>query len=533
MKIISRLVLTFVFFNTTLYAQFEKIKFEVELELLKNEYWWGGATVDGKYMPYGASSRFLYNQLGNVKGNQAQPLLISNKGRYLWSEYPLNIEFKNNLVTVSTFYGKVNKGQAGNTLKDAFLYVSENYFPPSGHTPDPLLFTNPQYNTWIELQYNQNEEDILKYARSVLDNGFPPGVIMIDDNWQIDYGVWEFSSDRFKDPKQMIEKLHEMGFKVMLWVCPFVSPDSKMYRELSSKKLLVFENEGKSLPAIVRWWNGASAIVDLTNPEGEQWYVNQLKNLQKTYNVDGFKLDAGDSEFYTGIFSFENILPNEHTEKHASIGLEFPLNEYRASWKMAGKALVQRLRDKEHSWEHLGSLIPDILSQGLNGYAFTCPDMIGGGEVNSFLDSSILDEELIVRSAQCHALMPMMQFSAAPWRILNQENLDICMNMANLHKQLGNEIFNIAKESAKTGEPIVRNMEYMFPEMGYEKIKDQFMLGNYILVAPVLKKGKTSRFVDFPKGKWKGDDGSVVKGPVRIKISVPINRLPWYRKVIH
>ena len=46
--------------------------------------------------------------------------------------------------------------------------------------------------------------------------------------------------------------------------------------------------------------------------------------------------------------------------------------------------------------------------------------MIGGGEWTSFQDSSIMDEELIVRSAQVSALMPMMQFSVAPWRVLGK-----------------------------------------------------------------------------------------------------------------
>ncbi len=530
MKLILKIIASVLILNSGLYAQPVKPQFEVKLKIEKNEYWWGGAVVDGSVMPYGRAD-FSHNQLADVKGNQSQPLLISNKGRYIWSEYPLNIAFKNDSVHVSSAYGKIDFGQSGKSLRDAFIYVSKNYFPPSNQIPDSLLFTNPQYNTWIELQYDQNEKDILKYAQSILDNGFPPGVLMIDDNWQVDYGVWEFSAQRFANPKLMVEKLHKMGFKVMLWVCPFISPDSEVYRALKSKGVLVFEDAEKTVPAIVRWWNGASALIDLTNPDGKQWYIDQLLNLQKKYGVDGFKLDAGDPEFYKDIYSFKNVLPNEHTEIHASIGLKFPLNEYRASWKMAGQPLAQRLRDKEHTWEHLRELIPGMLAQGLDGYAFTCPDMIGGGEVESFNDASIMDEELIVRSAQCHALMPMMQFSVAPWRILSADNLAICKDMAALHQQFGNEIMNIAKASAKSGEPIVRTMEYMFPHKGYENSKDQFMLGETILVAPVVEKGKISRFIDFPKGKWQGDDGSIVKGPVRLKIEAPLSRLPWYRKL--
>ncbi len=151
------------------------------------------------------------------------PFFISDKGRYIWSEKPLNIVFAGNKVSVESEGGEVVFGKAGETLKEAFLYGSKNFFPPSGKIPDPLLITSPQYNTWIELQYNQNEKDILKYAENIFRNKFPSGVIMIDDNWQDRYGTWKFDCEKFSDPKGMIDKLHAMGFKVMLWVVPFMA----------------------------------------------------------------------------------------------------------------------------------------------------------------------------------------------------------------------------------------------------------------------------------------------------------------------
>jgi alpha-glucosidase (family GH31 glycosyl hydrolase) len=249
------------------------------------------------------------------------------------------------------------------------------------------------------------------------------------------------------------------------------------------------------------------------------------------YGVDGFKLDAGDPEFYTGTYSFGDYGPNEHCESYAKIGLEYPFNEYRACWKMAGQPLAQRLRDKSHTWSDLQVLIPDMIGLGIIGHQFGCPDLIGGGEWTSFQDSSILDEELIVRSSQIHALMPMMQFSVAPWRVLGKDNLKICREMAILHQSMGNEIYELAKECAVTGEPMVRNLEYEYPGKGYENIKDQFLLGRNIMVAPVAAKGQRSREVVFPEGRWKGDDETTVTGPVKIVIEVPLERLPWYRKV--
>jgi alpha-glucosidase (family GH31 glycosyl hydrolase) len=223
--------------------------------------------------------------------------------------------------------------------------------------------------------------------------------------------------------------------------------------------------------------------------------------------------------------------PNRHTEAFARLGLDFPLNEYRACWKMGGQPLAQRLRDKEHTWEDLRKLVPGMVNLGLMGYPFGCPDMIGGGEYLSFRNLSAIDQELIVRAAEVHALMPMMQFSVAPWRVLSPENLAICRRMAALHTERGPEILALARESAKTGEPVVRSLEYAYPHRGYADVLDQFLLGPDVLVAPVVEKGARKRRLAVPPGRWRGDDGSVVSGPASVEIDVPLARLPWYRRI--
>jgi alpha-glucosidase (family GH31 glycosyl hydrolase) len=511
-------------------AQIAEGEYYFKSILNNGEGWWGGV-VEGPLMPFG-KYEYEHDLFGDVKENQGSPVLISSAGRYIWCDEPFRFEFNNDSIEVFSNLSQIQSGEAGNSLRDAYMFVSQNFFPPQGKIPEALLFTNPQYNTWIELTYNQNEKDILTYAQSIIDNGFPPGVIMIDDNWQEDYGTWDFKAAKFNDPRKMVNKLHELGFKVMLWVCPFVSADSPNYRLLEKENAFLMEDNEEKRPAVIRWWNGASALLDFTNHYAEKWFIDQLKYLIETFNIDGFKFDAGDPNFYTGeIISNEPITPNEHSELFAKIGLEFPLNEYRACWKMGGQPLAQRLRDKRHDWEDLKLLIPGIISQGLMGYQFTCPDMIGGGEYGSFINLKTIDEELIVRSAQCSALMPMMQFSVAPWRILSKENLEICNEMADLHKKMGDEILRLAKESSVSGEPIVRNLEYVFPHEGYSEIKDQFMLGNDILVAPVLEKNSYSREIVFPSGNWMGDDAIIISGPSKIEVEVPIHRLPWYRRI--
>lgn len=514
---------------------------KVELNIAVDEFWWAGITSMGHQMPYDATAVATVEMWGDNQGNQAQPLLLSSKGRYIWSEEPLLYEFNKGVIRVSVRTGKIVSGTAGTNLHTAFEYASKTFFPSNGLIPDPLLFTKPQYNTWIELMYDQNENDIVKYAQNIIDNGFSPGVLMIDDNWQENYGVWEFSPKRFKDPKGMIKKLHSMGFKVMLWVCPFVSSDSEVFRSLAKEGLLILDpqrtqdilwSNTRNKAAIIRWWNGASACVDLSNPKAQQWFKARLDNLVNEYGVDGFKFDAGDADFYTNdVTSFNSKIPNDHTSSFAELGLHYPLNEYRAAWKMAGMPLAQRLRDKTHKWGDLVKLIPDQMSQSVAGYSYTCPDMIGGGEYQSFLNGAVIDEELVVRSAQVHALMPMMQFSVAPWRVLSKENADICLKMSKLHEEFGGHILNLAKEASKTGEPIVKPMEFAFPGNGYELIKDQFVLGNDIIVTPVIAKGLRSRKVILPKGTWKADDGKIYTGGKTIEVTVPLERLPYFRKI--
>ena len=513
----------------------------IQLDFLEGEYWWAGLSSLGYQTPIDQNSSFSFDLWGDNKGNQAQPLLLSSKGRYIWSEEPINVNINNGLINVSVRDGKILSGKSGKNLRTAYEFVVENFFPPNGKIPDELLFTQPQYNTWIELTYDQNEEDILKYASAIIDNGYPPGVIMIDDNWQDNYGSWDFSPKRFSDPKGMIDKLHKMGFKVMLWICPFVSPDSEIFRKLAREGMLILDRERtyevnwtntQENAAIIRWWNGASACLDLSNPKTQKWFKDRLDYLIQEYGVDGFKFDAGDARFYRdNIVSFKDGIPNDHSTYFAEIGLEYPLNEYRASWKMAGLPLAQRLRDKRHLWEDLRKLIPDQMSQSVMGYAYTCPDMIGGGEYGSFRELSTIDEELIVRSAQVHALMPMMQFSVAPWRILSSENQEICLQMAKLHEKMGDHILDLAHQAAQSGEPIVKPMELAFPGNGYETIIDQFVLGDDIIVTPVLEKESRSRTVILPKGRWKDENGKIYKGNREIKIEVPLKRLPYFKKV--
>ncbi|MBR1921063.1 MAG: glycoside hydrolase [Kiritimatiellae bacterium] len=511
-----------------------------EVAIDAGECWWGLATTAGTDEPLTAATQGFERDLRRDNySNQAAPLLVSSRGRYVWSDKAFKCTATNGTLVLEGD-APFEVVRAGSTLRAAYLAAAAAHFPPSGKTPDLALVAKPQWNTWVELTYNQNERDVLKYAADIAANGFPQGgVIMIDDTWQLGYGVWQFDPRRFADPKGMCDKLHAQGWKVMLWVCPFVSMDSPGYRELAFGMLdagirteaggLVCQSPGDPKP--VSWWNGKSALVDFSHPRGAAWFARELRRLVDDVGVDGFKLDGGDADCYKPPYLVaDGSSPSELCEKYAAIGLKFPLNEYRACFKMGGQPLVQRLCDKEHSWEAVRRLIPEMAAAGLLGHSFVCPDMIGSGSWTAFSPSAPhpYDPELFVRSAQVHALAPMMQFSAAPWRLLDARHLAAVRRAAWTRMKFADRFVALAKECARTGEPMLRNMEYAFPGHGWEKVADQFMMGDFLLVAPQTVKGAPARAVVIPPGRWRSDEGEAVTGPCTLSVGTPLERLPFF-----
>jgi alpha-glucosidase len=523
-------------------------KFTTKINLAGDEKWYGAFTAkaycntplkDITFLPYGANEKKKDLRIDN-RGNQAAPLLTSNKGRYVWSEEPFVFEFNNGTLIIESDFEQVKViATNGKTLRDAYIGAKDKHFPSSGKTLNPMMYKNPQYNTWIELGTNQNQKDLLKYTNDVIKNGFPTGVFMVDDGWANYYGNFEFDLKTFPDAKGMMDEIHDKGFKTMLWLTPFVSPDSREFKELSKLKALVLKKDSKQ-PALIKWWNGYSACIDFSKPAGVNWLRSKLKSLQERYGIDGYKFDAADFDFYKAWPEGSKApYPNEDTNTTGPIqaeffnkfGAEFDFNEFRAGWKNGNQPIAQRLQDKRYSWDDLKLLVPDMLSAGLIGHPNTCPDMIGGGLLMDFenIDYKTFDQELMVRSAQTQALMPMMQFSVAPWRVLDKKHLEIVRESALLHAKMGDYIYELALKAANDGEPIIRHLEYAFPNEGFESCDDQFMLGEKYLVTPINSKGFT-RNVKLPKGNWIDELGNKFEGGNIIKIDVPIERLPYFIK---
>ena len=131
-----------------------------------DERWWVGVVSESHRLPLGRDSEpFEIDLFGNTAGNQVQPLLVSTKGGNICPDDPFRLSVRDGSIHVDSDRGQLVSGRAGGSLREATLYAGTRFFPPSGKTPDAALFAKPQFNTWIELTYNQNQSDVLTYAR--------------------------------------------------------------------------------------------------------------------------------------------------------------------------------------------------------------------------------------------------------------------------------------------------------------------------------------------------------------------------------
>ena len=495
--------------------------------------WRGGTTLMGLEQPFGTTS--CPRDLAEMSFcNPCAPLLLSDDGSYVWSDEPFTFAATNGTVQVTDVRGPVERVKAGTTLREAYLAAQKAHFPPSGKMPRAEFFEKPQYNTWIESCLTTNTQEMVEgYADAIVSNRMPCGVLMIDAGWSRYGGDLEFN-ERFPRPKELFASIRAKGMRSMLWISPYVGLKSRLYRETAGSGLY-YKNQatGKDGLFTYYWGNPEMACIDLTRRENWRPVRERFERFLREYGVDGFKFDFTDAECLRRHLTPQDCIP-KGTHPVDGTGAwgdfaawGFPFHELRAGWKFGGKPLVVRLQDKGHTWNDLRQIVPDMIAAGLLGCPFVCPDMIGGGSDASFRRA--LDRRLFVRSCQAQALMPMMQFSCAPWRVLDAEGLAVCRAMSELHVAFAPYILECAAAAAKTGEPIVRAMEYAFPHQGFETCRQQYMLGEEILVAPVVSEDD-SVTVRLPAGRWKDDQGAVHDGPKTLELKrVPLSRLPYFR----
>ena len=167
---------------------------KLTIDYLEEERFFGGTVNDGIFMPYSAG--FSRDLRVWHAGNQASSFLLSDRGRTIYSDKPFKYEFFSDHMEVEGEDIFVERN--GDTLKSAYTSMCKKFAPAGKNTiPPEIMFSSPQYNTWIEMEWDCTQDKVLEYADRILSHGYPAGVLMIDDCWCRAYGDWNFNAASF------------------------------------------------------------------------------------------------------------------------------------------------------------------------------------------------------------------------------------------------------------------------------------------------------------------------------------------------
>ena len=527
--------------------------FQKTLVVREGEYFRGGAVAHGVKMPLCSDSKYAFDVNENRTDNQVNGLFVSTQGRYVYADGEFAIEVAEGKMKISSS-APIVTGEAGGTLKGAYLAAMKYVKKETPRDFPRDLLKKPQFCTWVEMGVNVSLEKILRYADVIEKSGFPHDLLIIDDGWSVDYGDWRFDTKKIPDPKRMIEQLHKKGFRVSLWVVPFVNAAAKDYALLKENGALICDENGE--PKMKSWWNGESALLDFTSPFAREYFTRVLNDLMQTYGADGFKFDAGDEKYYS--FSDKTYVPATPAKQcalYGEIAKRYKISEVRSGFMNGGSHLITRLGDKRRSWTDengIRALIPNMIQAGLCCYPFSCADMIGGGNIADFeaegrndlpccddgaeasaTPSSLIGEtELAARFCQCNALMPAMQFSCAYWE-KNKTLSRVYKECIALHEQMSAYLDELISQAIETGEPILRCIEYEFPHQGYHSENQAFMLGEKYLVKPVIESGVKKMKIRLPRGaRWKYmPNGATFCGGETAEIGIGAETLPYFERL--
>jgi len=402
-------------------------------------------------------------------------------------------------VTVRVFRGA--------DLRDAVRRLLDHLGWPNP-PPDKSLLGDCIFCTWTQYPRCITQERVLAMARAVREQGYPCSTITIDDRWESAFGELRFSAD-FPDPAAMVRELHGLGFRVLLWVTPFINREARTFERLSRDGLLVRRRGPPSAgAALLEWWGGTAGLVDLTRPEGRTWYRRQLLRLMGEVGVDGFKVDGGDAKYQPapGESAWHHDRgPSGYADELLSLFEEIApgLCETRTMWLSQRRNVLWRQGGKDSHWgvdNGLAAMVHLGLHMAVMGYDIQIPDMIPGRVQTMVSDLPLPADELMVRWTEVSALFPIMQFSYFPWNYA-PETASACLGLARLHKALQGYQ---SEHACDRRDPLLRPLWYAAPDVEeLHVVGDEFLLGPDLLAAPVLCEGRTARDVLLPPGEWR------------------------------
>ncbi|KAJ8676163.1 hypothetical protein QAD02_011949 [Eretmocerus hayati] len=545
-------------------AEASKPKAEIVdcFEMSEGVEWFGGPEIRQQHLPI-QQMYFDDEPYGSTHPHNmaiAERYWLTSEGIYIFvdDEVPLFLDQNNRRERHLCFVARnhapyryrskivlaYNIGVFDNPRKSHENVIARYLGKPKG-IPDERMIAKPIWSTWARYKSHVNEKVVLEFANEILMNGFSNSQIEIDDNWETCYGSAKFQQKKFPNVESMVSKLKEKGFRVTLWVHPFINlgcNDGEAYNYALSKNYFIMNEKGD---VRMTWWRGdyGAASIDFTNEEAVTWWIGRLKRLQD-FGIDSFKFDAGEASWLPQSVKLTGPLelqPFIFTLNYTSNLVKYFNNmiEMRVGWRTQNLPTFVRMLDKDSRWtmnNGLPTLITTLIQMNLNGYVHVLPDMIGG---NGYSDTSIdsterPSKELFIRWLQVNVFMPALQYSFVPWDY-DDETVDICKNFTEFHEDVVTpKVIRLMHKAVETGAPVNPPIWWVDPSnVQAHRIADEFLLGEEILVAPVVREGAVSRDIYLPSGKWQDSrTGEIYSGPRWLwDYPAPLNVLPYFNKL--
>lgn len=400
--------------------------------------------------------------------------------------------------------------------------VVKNYTALTGRMEMPPLWS---------LGYQQcrfsyfSQEEVRELVKTFEEKDIPLDVVYLDIDYMDGFRVMTFKTPNFNDAAGLISDLKEKGIRTITIIDPGVKVDEEydVFKRGKEGNHFTKKLDGEIFIGAV--WPGDSAFPDFSNKDCREWWKSELKKFISEHGMDGIWNDMNEPCVFNNDHKtmLETCLHNsdngviEHKEFHNRYGFEMSRcskeaqeelhpNERGFSMTRATYAGGQRYSsvwtgDNMSLWNQMRMSISMNANLGISGFSFVGNDVSGFG-----LDSS---EELFIRWMEMGPFIPIFRNHSnmytrrqEPWAFGPRAE-KIAKKYIELRYELLPYIYDLYYISHKEGLPIFRPMIMEYEkDMNLLNMREQFMLGENMIVAPVLYEGERSKTVYLPKGSW-------------------------------
>ena len=400
--------------------------------------------------------------------------------------------------------------------------VVKNYTALTGRMEMPPLWS---------LGYQQcrfsyfSQEEVRELVKTFEEKDIPLDVVYLDIDYMDGFRVMTFKTPNFDDAAGLISDLKEKGIRTITIIDPGVKVDEEypVFKRGKEGNHFTKKLDGEMFIGAV--WPGDSAFPDFSNKDCREWWKSELKKFISEHGMDGIWNDMNEPCVFNNDHKtmLETCLHNsdngviEHKEFHNRYGFEMSRcskeaqeelhpNEREFSMTRATYAGGQRYSsvwtgDNMSLWSQMRMSISMNANLGISGFSFVGNDVSGFG-----LDSS---EELFIRWMEMGPFIPIFRNHSnmytrrqEPWAFGPRAE-KIAKKSIELRYELLPYIYDLYYISHKEGLPIFRPMIMEYEkDMNLLNMREQFMLGENMIVAPVLYEGERSKTVYLPKGSW-------------------------------